>query len=155
MDPAQDLLAREDRVRAHHTCSCVVCEPSVVVDTTRHGDRPESHVSVRFWDVPSEEQARKRTGEILLDGEIVSGAFEALLGDPGTVWAYRTEPDGVHRCVRCIEQAARQGVLTEDRMVQVGQDGSGLVVHTAINLCTEKLTGQVELRALAQEEEVR
>lgn len=142
-----DLYQREALIRTDHDCACPTCDPSLEVSSVRQG---QNHVIVRFWDSPSLERARNEGGVIELDGVPVIHAFEAILGDEGTVWSWCDTPIGMHRCLRCI--ALNLGSISEDHVVRINRSPEGTTTHTAINLCTRKLTGRVELRASAQNE---
>lgn len=115
-------------VKAHHTCACVGCDSSIASAVTS-GRQSSNHIAVRFWsdDVQPEWQGLRGFSNsvvILLDGERVERAFEAILGEDGSIWRYRQEPLGfVHTCVTCEER----GTIN-------------------INPCVEHLTGRVEMR---------
>jgi hypothetical protein len=119
-------MVEDDVTRADHACACAHCDPSLAVMTRRQGPQ---HVSVRFWDDPAE-RAQQSGAEVYVDGELVTGVFEAILGEQGTVWRYRGTPSGSstgqHPCLNCIGKTA------------------------ATFICTEKLSGVVELRAKAR-----
>jgi hypothetical protein len=111
-----------NRVPKDHICACPHDDPALEVMSKRQGPH---HVGVRFWD---EGIPLYRKADILLDGQIVYGVFEAVLGDQGTVWRYRGIPSSAgrnrHQCATCN-----------------------------IGICTEKLTGRVEFRVRARDRE--
>lgn len=119
-----------DAARADHTCACTNCDASLAVVTERQGDQ---HVAVRFWD-----RVERRNIQILLEGKPVTRAFEAILGEEGTVWRYREHiPNGnVHRCLTCLDRGSNE--------LRAG-------AWYDIPPCTEKLHGRVELRRLRTE----
>lgn len=127
-------------IRADHRCSCPYDDPDLAVSSKRRGDH---HIGVRFWDDP-EECARGKTAEILVDGVVVHGVFEAILGVEGVVWRHRGVPaashEGRHICLVCADRLREQGSPDDSLLTSCG-------------ICTERLIGLVEFRALPTPED--
>lgn len=128
-----------DEVRRDHVCACLGCDPSVVVMSARVGPQ---HVGVRFWEDNPEERDKYYNVAVLLDGVEISGVFEAVLGEEGTIWRYRGLPSpsstGKHYCVTCLERGRRKI-----------EENGGLYPSDGVpdwNLCQERLQGAVSLR---------
>jgi hypothetical protein len=138
----------EAAIRQDHVCACVRCDPSLRVEGGRRGDH---HIGVRFWGDYPGERSRQRGTMILVDGMEVSGAFEAILGAEGTVWAYRSvawaggSGTGYHTCLTCRDAAQRDGLLSEDGFL-LHRAADGTEEQLTIDICTIKLVGRVELR---------
>ena len=122
-------------IRADHTCACAHDDPDLAVSSKRRG---EHHIGVRFWDDP-DACAQGDTAEILVDGRVVHGVFEAILGVEGIVWRHRGVPaasgEGRHVCLTCRDRLRRIGTEDDDLLLACG-------------ICTEKLVGRVGFRAL-------
>lgn len=130
-----------------HVCSCPNDNPDLQVHDERQGLQ---HIGVRFWD-GGEDGTNAAHAEITVDGILVHGVFEAILGEQGTVWRYRGTPGasrtGRHLCQTCTARARAAGLLS-DGATRVYESVEGIIqcVTPEITLCTEKLTGRVELR---------
>jgi hypothetical protein len=140
-----DTHEREATIKANHTCACEQCDPSLTVFTQRQGPH---HVGVRFWSDEEEVLDRQLKASILLDGVKVERAFEAILGDDGMVWAYRSEPAGVHMCVTCLERLRAKGLVASDSTWVIG--GFTFTPEHIVGVCTVKQAGKVELRVPAK-----
>jgi hypothetical protein len=128
-------------IRRDHRCACATCDPSLALDGIR---RAPQHIGVRFWsDDPS--------AEILVDGQAVGGAFEAILGEEGLVWAYRATPSsaGYHPCLTCRDAAERDGRLSPDGY-RLHQAADGTDEQLPFEICSLKLIGRVEIRREAR-----
>jgi hypothetical protein len=128
-------------IRRDHRCACARCDPSLALDGIR---RAPQHIGVRFWsDDPK--------AEILVDGRVIDGVFEAILGEEGLVWAYRETPPsaGYHPCLTCCDAAERADLLSPDGYrLQRAADGTDEQVP--FEICSLKLIGRVEIRRAAR-----
>lgn len=141
-----------EKVRADHTCTCTHDDPSLEVISTRQGPH---HIGVRFWEDGTEEKQRDLNAQILLNGMVIEGVVEAILGDQGTIWRYRGVPaaskEGRHVCQTCRQRAAAAGLGKDDGTVRFEMTERGTERATPeIRACMERLTGSVELRAKAR-----
>jgi hypothetical protein len=130
----------KDEIRADHACTCPTCTPEIAVSSARQGPQ---HIGVRFWDDNPEESSRQKRAMILLDGVEVTGVFEAVLGEHGTIWRYRGVPSGQyfgrHRCLNCLRKG--NGLIEQN---------GGLFPVDGVpepQACQEMLAGAVELMA--------
>ena len=146
------MTAWEATIRRDHTCTCVTCDPDVRVDGARQGPQ---HIGVRFWGDYPGERHQDRDAIILLDGVEIGGVYEAILGDEGVVWVFRSVPwtdtdgtardNGYHPCLTCRDAADREGRLSPDGyLLRPLPDGTEEQV--SLGVCSMKLVGRVELR---------
>lgn len=142
----------EAAIRRDHWCACMGCNPSLRIK--RPGGELQ-RVGVRFWGASPIDREEWHDAVILLDGLAVGGVYEAVLGDEGAIWAFRSVPwtdargvihiEGYHPCLTCRDAAQRAGALSPDGFV-LRRAADGTEEQVPLELCSLKRTGRVELR---------